>query len=135
MIRIGLTGPSGAGKGALSEIFEKYGIPCLDTDKVSRLVCAPGEPCTQRLAKEFGSDLVDANGVLNRKSLAERVFSEPGRDEKLKRLNCITHEHILAYADKWLCEKENAGFAAAAIDAPVLFESGYDKKCDYIIGV
>jgi dephospho-CoA kinase len=135
MIRIGLTGPTGAGKGALSQIFEKHGIPCLDTDKVSRLVCAPGEPCTQKLAEEFGSDLLDKNGVLDRKLLASRVFCAPDRDERLKRLNTITHKYILDYADKWLCEKEKAGFAAAVVDAPVLFESGYDKKCDYIIGV
>ena len=135
MIRIGLTGPTGAGKGSLSRIFEKHGITCHDTDKVSRLVCAPGKPCTLKLAEEFGCDLIDSNGVLDRKALASRVFGAPDRDERLKKLNTITHKYILAYADDWLCEKEKSGFAAAVVDAPVLFESGYDKKCDYVIGV
>ncbi|MBE6605598.1 MAG: dephospho-CoA kinase [Ruminococcaceae bacterium] len=135
MLTVGLTGATGAGKGALCEIFEKYGIHCLDTDLVSRLVCKPGMPCTLELAKEFGEDILLKDGSLDRKALAKKVFSIEKNDALLEKLNAITHKYILAYADKWLEDQRASGAKAAVIDAPVLFESGYDKKCDYIIGV
>lgn len=135
MLTVGLTGATGAGKGALCEIFEKYGIHCLDTDLVSRLVCKPGMPCTLELAKEFGEDILLKDGSLDRKALAKKVFSIEKNDALLEKLNAITHKYILAYADKWLEDQRASGAKAAVIDAPVLFESGYDKKCDYIIGM
>lgn len=135
MITIGLTGPSGAGKGELSTLFEKHNVPCLDTDKVSRLVCGKNMPCTLELVRAFGEDIITEDGSLDRKKLAQIVFAPENRDVCLPKLNEITHRHILEYADKWLEEKKNEGFHAAVVDAPVLFESGYDKKCDYIIGV
>lgn len=135
MITVGLTGATGAGKGALCEIFEKYGIHCLDTDLVSRLVCKPGMPCTLELAKEFGEDILLGNGSLDRKALAKKVFCSENNNTLLERLNNITHKHILEYADSWIESQRSSGAKAAVIDAPVLFESGYDKKCDYIIGI
>lgn len=135
MIRIGLTGPSGAGKGMLSKILEKHGIPCLDTDLVSREVCEPGMPCTVELGQAFGNDILKADGTLDRKALAEKVFLSKNKEEKTLLLNSITHRYILSEADAWLEKQEKNGILAAVIDAPVLFESGYDKKCDYIIGV
>lgn len=135
MITVGLTGATGAGKGALCKIFEKYGIHCLDTDLVSRLVCKPGMPCTEKLAQAFGEDILLDDGSLDRKALAKKVFEAEENGALLEKLNAITHKYILEYADSWLEGQRASGAKAAVIDAPVLFESGYDKKCDYIIGV
>ncbi len=135
MLTVGLTGATGAGKGALCDIFEKWGVHCLDTDLVSRLVCKPGMPCTRELAQEFGEDILLEDGSLDRKALAKKVFEAEENDALLEKLNSITHKYILEYADSWLEGQRASGAKAAVIDAPVLFESGYDKKCDYIIGV
>ena len=135
MIKIGLTGQSGAGKGMLSEIFEKHGIHCLDTDIVSRLVCGAGMPCTLELAENFGDDIIKSDGSLDRRALANKVFLAENKEEKTVLLNKITHRYILAYADECLAKQEESGAVVALVDAPVLFESGYDKSCDYIIGV
>ncbi|MBQ7821840.1 MAG: dephospho-CoA kinase [Clostridia bacterium] len=135
MITIGLTGPSGAGKGMLSKILNKHGIPCLDTDLVSRRVCEAGMPCTLELARAFGDGIINADGTLDRKALARAVFLAEDKDSKTQKLNSITHRYILAEADKWLKKQADLGYMAAVVDAPVLFESGYNKKCDYIIGV
>jgi dephospho-CoA kinase len=75
---------------------------------------------------------------LDRAGLAALVFGEPDADtkaEKLAALNRITHHYILEYARDWLCEQKAAGFTAACIDAPQLFESGFDTECSFIIGV
>ena len=70
-----------------------------------------------------------------RRELASKVFLASDRDEKTRLLNLITHRYILKEADRWLDEQEKLGYTAAVVDAPVLFEAGYDKKCDYTIGV
>ncbi len=135
MLVVGLTGPTGAGKGIISGLLEKNGIPVIDTDKVSRLVCEKGKPCLSELAECFGVGILTPSGNLDRKALAREVFESENHTEKLKKLNAISHKHILAYVDEWLDKKRAEGCSAAAVDAPQLFESGFDKKCDLIIGV
>ena len=135
---LGLTGGTGAGKGAVSAVLSENGIPTLDTDRVSRLVCEVGQPCLAALAERFGGDILLPDGSLDRAGLAALVFGEPDADQKagkLSALNRITHHYILEYARDWLCEQKAAGFTAACIDAPQLFESGFDTECSYIIGV
>jgi len=132
MYTLGLTGGSGAGKGYVSVIFESYGIHSLDTDKVSRQVCMPGEPCLCELAAEFGQGIIREDGTLDRKGLGAIVFSDR---EKLMKLNKITHHYILAECHKWLAERERAGDFAAIIDAPQLYESRFNNYCDYVIAV
>ena len=135
---LGLTGGSGAGKGAVSETLVAHGIPTLDTDCVSRLVCEAGQPCLAALTETFGAGILLPDGALDRAGLAAVVFGEPDADkkaEKLSALNRITHHYILEYARDWLCEQKWNGFRAACIDAPQLFESGFDAECSLILGV
>ena len=135
MLVVGLTGPTGAGKGIISGILDKNGIPVIDTDRVSRLVYEKGEPCFNELVECFGNVILKPDGTLDRKALGWEVFESENHTEKLEKLNFISHKHILAYVDEWLGEMSAQGFLAAAVDAPQLFESGFDKKCNLIIGV
>ena len=135
---IGLTGGTGAGKGEVSLCFMSNGISCLDTDKVSREVCLPATPCLCELVEYFGEGILFPDGSLNRKGLAELVFGEPDvelRSVKHAALNRITHKHIIDAINHWLCEREAAGDTVCVVDAPQLFESGFDRHCDYIVGV
>lgn len=135
---IGLTGGSGAGKGEVSLCFMSHGIKCLDTDKVSREVCLPGKPCLRELVEYFGEEILLPDGKLDRKGLATLVFGEENpekREIKHNALNRITHKHIIDTINAWLSERERAGDKLAVVDAPQLFESGFDRHCDYIVGV
>ena len=132
MFTLGLTGGSGAGKGYVSKIFERYGIHSLDTDMVSRKVCMPGEPCLDELREAFGDRIIREDGTLDRRGLAAIAFAD---HEKLNTLNRITHHYILADCRAWLRERERAGDYAAIIDAPQLYESRFDRNCDYVIAV
>lgn len=135
---LGLTGGSGAGKGAVSAILSENGIPTLDTDRVSRLVCEVGQPCLTALAEQFGNHILLSDGSLDRAGLAALVFGESDDDkkaEKLAALNRISHHYILEYARDWLAEQKEHGHTAACIDAPQLFESGFDAECSCILGV
>lgn len=135
---LALTGGTGAGKGVVAQLLTDYGIPVLDTDYVCRMVYEPGQPCLAALADAFGTDILLPDGTLNRPALAARVFGEPNdavRRKKLDTLNHIAHTYILAYCRTWLAQQREKGIPAACIDAPQLFESGFDRESDYIIGV
>ena len=134
---LGLTGPSGSGKGALEAFFAKHGIPFLDTDAVYHdITSKKSSPCLLELQAAFGDFILDKNGALDRPALAAYVFDETAdKASRLARLNDITHKYVLKEARAWLDEQEKKGYKAAIIDAPLLYESAFDRECDYVIAV
>ena len=129
---IGLCGQSGAGKTTALEAFLKKGFAVVDCDEVARLVTRPGTVCLEELREAFGDDIIFPDGSLDRKRLAAIAFSDK---EKHRRLNKITHFHILKKLDDIIKEKEALGFSAVVVDAPLLFESGLNKRCDKTIAL
>ena len=129
---IGLTGRSGAGKGYVSDHFARIGIGSIDTDRVSRIVTGPGSPCLMELAEHFGDDIIDNDGSLKRRELASLAFSSP---EETAVLNSITHKYILSETRRMISEAGERGEDLIIVDAPQLFESGFDKLCDVTVGV
>lgn len=128
---IGLTGPSGVGKGWVCRYLAQFNIPSIDTDAVYHELLIPPSPCLDELVMTFGSQIL-SNGSLDRATLATIVFSDT---QKLKQLNTITHKYILARTDVLLNMYREEGRQAAIVDAPALFESGYDANCDFVITV
>ena len=129
---IGLTGGSGAGKGEVCKAFLNYGIESIDTDRESREVTRKGSDCLKELVENFSGIILTANGELDRKKLADIAFKS---EEKVKLLNSITHKYILEKCQRWIIDRKNANREAVIVDAPLLFESGFDKNCDVIISV
>ncbi len=125
----GITGGSGSGKSTVSEMFKVLGFEIIDCDIIARQVTMPGEECLEKLKEEFGADITDKDNVLQRKKLADIVFTD---GEKLQRLNEITHYYILERIFD-LAEKSSSGMIG--IDGAVLFESGVTKSCRKVIGV
>jgi len=134
MITIGLTGGSGAGKGAVGKVLEEFKIPCIDTDAVYRDVISPGSPCILELKEYFGGSIITESGELDRAALSDIVF-KPGAGDKLVALNGITHKYILRECGKMLAMYSESGYDMAVIDAPQLYESGFDAQCAYVIAV
>lgn len=132
-ILVGLCGRSGAGKGYVSEIFfRKFGIPSIDTDAVYRDLtkpCAKCEmsECMRELIKRFGDSVAAPDNSLNRDVMRSLVFGD--NKENLTDLNRITHMYILAETERIADELYRKGFGIILIDAPLLFESGFDKLC------
>ena len=104
-----------------------------DCDKIYHDLLVPPSPCLDELRENFGDEIFFENGELNRKLLAAVVFSGDGRKEKLPVLNTITHKYVLKEVQKQTeALKEYTTFT---VDAPTLFESGFDSQCDVIISV
>ena len=131
---IGLCGGSGSGKGFASIYFRELGIPSIDTDQVYHdLICVPS-PCVDELSTTFGSSIVDNNGAVNRKALSNIVFGDNSK-ARLKKLNEITHRHILDKTRQLIKDYASCGVEAVIVDAPLLFESGFDKECDVTVAI
>jgi len=135
MIKIGICGSSGSGKGYVCKLFSTYGFKWIDTDRVYRDLATPKSACVKELKECFGEDVLNSDGSLNRKSLSKIVFEGEGSQQRLDKLNKITHRHIKRETEQMISECEENGYRGALIDAPVLFESGFDKMCDITICV
>lgn len=121
---VGLTGPTGAGKSYVCEIFREKGFKIIDCDKIAHELTAKNAPILTELASEFGEDVVK-NGELDRKLLASRAFDTK---EHTKKLNSILHPAI---AEK--CKEEAQGLTV--LDASQLFEANMHSDCYKVIGV
>ena len=131
---IGLCGGSGSGKGVVSQIFLELGIPSVDTDAVYHEITGRNSACVDELASCFGKNIIDSNGGLNRGALSDIVFADDATAQ-LKLLNQITHRHILDKTRAIIEDYRKNGLSAVIIDAPLLFESGFDKECDITIAI
>jgi len=132
MLVLGLTGPTGAGKGEVAALLSAHGFAHIDGDVLSRKVTAPGEPCLDALAKAFGAGILKPDGTLDRKKLGGLVFSDP---ERLSRLNAIIHPYIAEKVKELLAQFEKEGRRGAVIDGAALYESGLDGICRAVICV
>lgn len=132
---LGLTGPSGAGKGAVCDIFKTFGIPSIDTDAVYHQLLEEGGNIKDELCGAFGQDILDENGKIDRKRLGFAVFGKENTPSLLHTLNTITHKYVMARTNDLMQAIKQNGAIAVLIDAPLLFEAGVDKECDAVIGV
>lgn len=132
MLIVGLTGPTGAGKGKAARAFAQRGFAVVDADAVAHEVMAPGTPCTADVARAFGPGVLGADGAPDRKRLGTLVFADP---QKLARLDAVTHPHIVAEIGRRLDAFAAQGFPGALVDAPALFESGAQRLCDRVVAV
>ncbi|MBO5287007.1 MAG: dephospho-CoA kinase [Clostridia bacterium] len=130
MVVIGLCGSSGSGKGYVCERLGSYGIAFIDTDKVYREILESSISCKNELVGFFGSDILDSEGRVVRSQLAKSVFEGENHEKRLDMLNTITHKYIKEKTKELIEKYKQEGYSGAFIDAPVLFESEFDKLCN-----
>ena len=131
MTVIGLCGGSGSGKGLVCNIFNEFGIKSIDTDRLYHELISSESECTKELISCFGDGIASSTGI-NRVRLREVAFSSKSN---LTLINKITHKHILEVARKRIDQYKRDGYKGVVIDAPLLFESGFDKECDLTVCV
>ena len=129
---IGLTGSIASGKSTVSAMLRKKGLPIVDADEIARLVVEPGSPVLLEISRQFGADVIQEDGSLNREKLGERIF---GNEEERQKLNGIIHpairQEMLRQKDEWLSNGANT----IIMDIPLLFESKLQSFVDKIIVV
>ena len=127
MITLGITGRSGCGKSTVTEVFRFSDVPVADADRLSREILLPGSPLLPQLAARFGADILDAEGRLNRRLLADRAFAAP---EGKRALDAITHPELLRRIRAAKRAAAEAGAGLFVLDGAVIVGTEAEAECD-----
>ena len=117
-VKVAVTGGIGSGKSAVCSILVEEGYAVISCDEVYSELLKERQ-FIEKLAEEFGADIIDPDGSLNRAALSQKAF---GDKSVLERLNSITHPAIMQRA----FEKAE-GEAIAFFEVPLLFESRLER--------
>jgi dephospho-CoA kinase len=133
MLRIGLTGSIGVGKSFVAGVLAELGCHVLDADDTAREVVAAGSAGLQKVTAEFGNEVIQGDGTLDRPKLGKLVFEDPQRRAVL---NSILHPLIIARQDAQLRQWESeCPDGIAVVDAALMIESGGYERFDKLIVV
>ncbi|MBE6787986.1 MAG: dephospho-CoA kinase [Ruminococcaceae bacterium] len=125
-IIIGLTGPTGSGKSSAGSLAKDFGLKLIDCDKIARQAVEKGSDGLLALTNAFGKDILQTDGSLNRKALANVAFSTRENTQLL-------NDTIFPFIRTLVLNQTKSG--NILLDAPTLFESGIDKICNKTVAV
>ncbi len=133
MLKIGLTGSIAVGKSYICEIFRELGAFVLDADQTAREVVAPDTKGLKAIIENFGANVLQSNGELDRIKLGGIVFAD---ERKRQLLNQIVHPLVIEKQNDWLRTRESENpNAICIIDAALMIESGGFERFDKLIVV
>ncbi|MBA2705914.1 MAG: dephospho-CoA kinase [Blastocatellia bacterium] len=133
MLRVGLTGSIGVGKSFVAGVLAELGCQVLDADLTAREVVEPNSIALKKVVAEFGAEVLQPDGSLDRARLGALVF---GDAQRRATLNSILHPYIIARQDELLREWEAVDpYGIAVVDAALMIESGGYKRLDKLIVV
>ena len=128
---VAVSGGIGSGKSSVTRVFASQGAVTADADAIARQILEPGESSLSEVAHAFGGDLLKEDGSLDRALLASRVFGGEGADERVARLNAITHPVIEERA--WSILRGAPEGSLAVYDIPLLIEGDHADRFDAVV--
>lgn len=130
MRTIGLTGGIGSGKSTVARLLAELGAEVINADLVGHEVYRPGTPGFNRVTEAFGSEVVGADGSIDRKRLGSIVFADP---EALERLNGIVHPLIFsAIRERIEARRAEGSRRPIVVEAAVLIEANWLPLVDEV---
>ena len=126
MIIVGLTGGIGSGKSTILNYFRECGYPCFESDEVGKKLLEV--ELKETVLKLFGEEVYNEKGILDRKALSKKVFSN---SKLLETLNDIVHPAVNETFEKF--KKKYQDFPVIIKEAAILIESGSYKSCDIVV--
>jgi len=130
LLRVALTGGIATGKSYVLEQFRKRGVACLDADALVHGVQAAGTEATAAIAARFGSDVLAADGSVDRRKLGPIVFDDA---QARRDLEAIVHPAVYRAIAAGLQGFERLGDPIAIVDVPLLYETGGEKEFGRVI--
>jgi dephospho-CoA kinase len=133
MLKVGLTGGLACGKSFVGEALAGYGCLLIQADELGHEMLAPGGEAYEPVVKEFGRDILSANGsgAIDRRQLAARVFGSP---ERLARLNALVHPLVFRREEDLIARfAERDPHGIAVVEAAILIETGSYERFDRLI--
>ena len=130
MRRIALTGGIATGKSHVRARFEELGVPTIDADALAHQAVAAGSPGLAAVVARCGLKVLDAHGQLDRKRMAEIVFSDPAAR---KALEAIIHPEVQRQTNAWFAALDPRRHAFSVADIPLLYEVNRQGDFDAVI--
>jgi len=131
MLKVGLTGGIGSGKSTASAILAKLGSYIFDADAEAKVILDTQKEVQNNIIEEFGSDILNQNGLIDNAKLAKIAFQD--EDHQII-LNSIIHPFVFQEMDKQFNKisklNKHASFIA---DGALIFESSMDQHLDLVL--
>jgi dephospho-CoA kinase len=124
---IGLTGGIGSGKSTVAGFLAELGAVVLDADKIGHEILENDAEVRQEIVDNFGRQVLNRKGHIDRKKLADIVFKDR---QSLIKLNLITHPPIYRRLQSILDDYRQRGVEVVVIEAPLLVEAGWATGVD-----
>ena len=129
---IGLTGSIASGKSTIAGMFRGFGIDVHDADKTVHQLLSASGAATPLVAARFGEQLITDDGSIDRPALAKKIF---GDHQARLELEGILHPLGYQARHQFFAQMHRARKSLAVVDVPLLFETGGDASCDYLVTV
>ena len=131
MLRVGLTGGIASGKSTVAGMLRELDCSVLDADTLGHELLEQGQDAYNDVVREFGREILDAHGNVDRGKLGQIIFADA---QKRARLNQILHPRILDVVRKWFAAQAHPGGPElAVVEAALIIEAGYNKELDRVI--
>ena len=125
MLKVGLTGGIGSGKTSVSDLFGNLGIPVIDTDIIAHTLVNNNAEVLQEIVGTFGKDILNIDGSLNRKKLAQIIFKVEQNKQLLENiLHPKIKQDVLTQLRELASRTERPAYVVIVV--PLLFEANYD---------
>jgi len=124
---LGLTGSVGSGKSTVSSHLRDLGAQIICADEIAREVVAKGSPALLDITREFGPDVLDPDGALDRRAMARLVFADA---EARRKLEQIIHPRVRERELQLL--ETYRDYPLVVLDIPLLYETGAEDICDRV---
>lgn len=125
---LGITGGIATGKSSVIDYIKKLHIPVVDADLIAREIVLPEKPALKELVQYFGKQIIDEQGCLDRKKLADIVFNN---QEELHQLDLLLAPYLRAEIKRQI-ELNQKKSPIVVVDVPLMYEKGYDEWMDQV---
>lgn len=132
MLQCALTGGIGSGKSTVADAMQELGLAVLRADRLAAEVLAPQSEGLAILVEDFGPEILDAQGRLNRPAMAQRIFSDPAQKA---RVESIVHPRVAAMYQTRCNAFSEQGHRLVVYEIPLLLETGKSRDFDCVIVV
>jgi len=134
ILRVGLTGGIASGKSTIARLFADLGCITVDADKIVARLYQPGEAGHEALVRSYGTGILQPDGAIDRRKLADIAFAS---EESSKALNALIHPLVVAEEGRLIAaeEQREGGDRIVMIEATLLIEAGGKDRYDRIVVV
>jgi dephospho-CoA kinase len=136
ILRVGLTGGIGSGKSTVARILVASGATLIDADAISRQLTAPGGLALHEIARQFGDDLITADGAMDRDRMRQLAFSDPSLRRQLEAIiHPLVGQEVMRQSGAAAAAAKGKG-GCIVFDVPLLVESGrWRQQVDHVLVV